>query len=106
MGYVGGVWRLLQGGEPLGGIVVDDADFPWLHGRFVPTEAFARVRPWFDEYLDLLEAEQFERFDDCYDRIAASLSLVSPSGPVPEFLLHVRDTRAWFRWSDTPFDPA
>ncbi|MFF8837616.1 hypothetical protein [Streptomyces sp. NPDC015130] len=32
------------------------------------------------------------------------LSLVAPSGPVADFLLHISDDRAWFRWSDEPFE--
>ena len=90
--------------ELLGEIVIDDADFPWLHGRFDPAPAFGEVKPWFDESLALLEAEEFERFDDAYGRIADALSLVVPPGPVADFLLHVEDGRAWFRWSDEPLD--
>ncbi|MFF4582805.1 hypothetical protein ACFY15_31165 [Streptomyces sp. NPDC001373] len=56
------------------------------------------------ESLALVEAEEYERFDDAYDRIADTLSLVAPSGPVAEFLLHISDDRAWFRWSDEPFE--
>ncbi len=102
MGFDGEVWRLVRQEELLGEVVVDEADFPWLHGRFVPTPAFDEVKPWFDESLSLVEAEEFERFDEVYDRIAHTLSLVAPSGPVAEFLLHIEDGRAWFRWSDEP----
>ncbi|MEU6210189.1 hypothetical protein ACIA6E_01925 [Streptomyces sp. NPDC051815] len=104
MGFDGEVWRLVRQEELLGEVVVDEADFPWLHGRFVPTPAFDEVKPWFDESLALVEAEEFERFDEVYDRIAHTLSLVAPSGPVAEFLLHIEDGRAWFRWSDEPFE--
>ncbi|MFF5482170.1 hypothetical protein ACFY5C_33320 [Streptomyces sp. NPDC012935] len=104
MGFEGEVWRLMRQEELLGEIVIDEADFPWLNGRFVPMPTFGEVQPWFDESLTLMEAEEYERFDDSYDRITATLSLVAPSGPVAEFLLHIRDGRAWFRWSDEPFD--
>ncbi|MGQ4389913.1 hypothetical protein [Streptomyces sp. SAS_270] len=104
MGFEGEVWRLMRQEDLLGEIVIDEADFPWLNGRFVPTPTFEEVKPWFDESLALLEAEEYERFDDSYDRIADTLSLVAPSGPVAEFLLHISDARAWFRWSDEPFD--
>ncbi|MEW2266845.1 hypothetical protein ACGF5T_34200 [Streptomyces sp. NPDC047853] len=104
MGFEGEVWRLMRQEEPVGEIVIDEADFPWLNGHFVPTPTFAEVKPWFDESLALLEAKEYERFDDSYDRIADTLSLVGPSGPVAEFLLHIRSGRAWFRWSDEPFD--
>ncbi|MDH6144048.1 MULTISPECIES: hypothetical protein [Kitasatospora] len=103
MGSEGSVWRLMRQEDLLGEIVIDEADFPWLRGDFVPAPAFEDVRAWFDESLVLLEAEEYERFDECYDRIANALSLVAPSGPVAEFLLHIGDGRAWFRWSDEPF---
>ncbi|MEV7028352.1 hypothetical protein [Kitasatospora sp. NPDC093558] len=104
MAFGGEVWRLVRREELLGEIVIDGSDFPWLEGRFVPAPAFAAVKPWFDESLALLEADETERFDAAYDRIADALSLVAPSGPVAEFLLHIEDDRAWFRWSDEPFD--
>ncbi|SDT82016.1 hypothetical protein SAMN05216371_6931 [Streptomyces sp. TLI_053] len=106
MGFLGESWRLVREGEELGEIVIDDADFPWLHGRFVPTAAFGEVRPWFEESSALLEAEEYERFDASYERIAGALSLLAPTGPVAEFLLHVDGGRAWFRWSDEPFGEA
>ncbi|MFF7441793.1 hypothetical protein [Streptomyces sp. NPDC008122] len=104
MGFEGDLWRLMRQEELLGEIAIDGADFPWLHGHFMPTPAFEEVRPWFDESLALLEAEEYERFDTSYDRIADALALVAPSGPVAEFLLHINDGRAWFRWSDEPVD--
>ncbi|GAA2796179.1 hypothetical protein GCM10010505_24310 [Kitasatospora aburaviensis] len=102
----GGTWRLLRrnGDEPLGEILVDDGDFPWLSGHFVPAPGFAAVKPWFDESRALLDAEDYEGFDRSYDRIAAALTLVAPDGPVAEFLLHINGDRASFRWSDEPFD--
>ncbi|MFK0223664.1 hypothetical protein ACIQWN_36440 [Streptomyces vinaceus] len=27
------------------------------------------VKPWFDESLALLEAEEYEQFDDAYDKV-------------------------------------
>lgn len=104
MGFEGEVWRLMREQELLGEIVIDEADFPWLNGQFVPTPGFDEVRPWFAESLALLDAEEYERFDTAYDRIAGALSLVAPEGPVAEFLLHISEDRAWFRWSDEPFD--
>ncbi|WP_327309056.1 hypothetical protein OG730_40815 [Streptomyces sp. NBC_01298] len=40
MGFEGEVWRLMGQEELLGEIVIDEADFPWLNGRFVPTPTF------------------------------------------------------------------
>ncbi|MFJ1706029.1 hypothetical protein [Kitasatospora sp. NPDC088346] len=120
MGFVGEVWRLVrlrepgpgepgsepgsaQGSEPVGEIVIDDTDFPWLHGRFVPGPAYPAVEPLFVRSAALSEAEDWEAFDEVYRRIRAAVSLGSPAGPVPEFLLHIEGDRAWFRWSDEPF---
>lgn len=108
--WVGGVWRLVRGEVLLGEIVIEDSDFPWLSGRFRPQPAFAEVKSLFDEELALSEAlcesesdEDVAAWERAYERIAGSLSLVAPHGPVPEFLLHVQGDEAWFRWSDEPF---
>ncbi|MGW2377467.1 MULTISPECIES: hypothetical protein [Kitasatospora] len=100
---IGDRWQLLRGGELLGEIVVDDGHFPWLDGRFVPEAGFVEVKPWFDESAALVDAENFQAFERAYDRIDGTLTLVSPHGPVAEFLLHIRGDRASFRWSDEPF---
>ncbi|MEH0424270.1 hypothetical protein [Streptomyces sp. B21-083] len=104
MGFEGQAWRLERDRVLLGEIMIEDADFPWLSGRFVPEPVFAEVEPWFAETLALIEAERYEEFDDAYDRIAQALTLVAPSGPVAEFLLHIQGGQAWFRWSDEPFE--
>ncbi|MFJ2581301.1 hypothetical protein [Kitasatospora aureofaciens] len=90
-------WRLMRGDELLGEIVVEEADFPWQSGRFIPQQGFAGVKPWFDESTALVDAEDYEAFDRSYDRIEESLTLVAPDGPVDGFLLHVWDDRASFR---------
>ncbi|MFD9445989.1 hypothetical protein ACFWBR_44305 [Streptomyces sp. NPDC060006] len=73
---------------------------PWQRGRFLSEPAFSQFKPWFDEINALVGAEEFERFDDVYDLIEGALTLESPSGPVAEFLLHIDQDRAWFRWHD------
>ncbi|MFF2042757.1 hypothetical protein ACFVVX_20230 [Kitasatospora sp. NPDC058170] len=111
MGFEGQVWRLVRreesvgaiAGEIVGEIVIEEADFPWLHGRFVPGEAFPAVQPLFARSLALSEAEDWEAFDAAYEEITSTVSMVSPAGPVAEFLLHIQDDEAWFRWSDEPF---
>ncbi|WP_424216897.1 hypothetical protein ACN20G_32885 (plasmid) [Streptomyces sp. BI20] len=105
MGFVGQVWRLERSGEPLGEILVDEAEFPWLRGRFRPGPAFAEVAPWFARSLAVLDAGEYGRFDEEYAPIAATLTLRSPTGPAAEFLLHIEDDRAWFRWSTHPPTP-
>ena len=97
----GDVWRLQRGDELLGEIIVNDGDFPWLYGRFVPCQGFADVRPLFDAELALIEADDdIDAWERAYDRIQESMSLISPDGPVTDYLLHVQGDEAWFRWVD------
>ncbi|NUT92810.1 MAG: hypothetical protein HOY78_12390, partial [Saccharothrix sp.] len=96
-----------RGEELLGRIVIESGDFPWLCGRFLPEPAFSDVKPLFDEELTLVESDlddHVEAWERIYDRITGALTLLSPRGPVPEFLLHVQGDEAWFRWSDEPFE--
>ncbi|MER5867533.1 DUF4240 domain-containing protein [Kitasatospora sp. NPDC002040] len=104
MGFEGQVWRLVRQEELVGEIVVEESDFPWLRGRFVAGSAFATFEPLFARARALADAEDWEGFDNVYEEIGRTLSLVSPSGPVPEFLLHIQDGHSWFRWSDEPLD--
>lgn len=95
-------WRLLSGSVLVGTITVDEAGMPWQRGHFPPEPAFSQFKPWFDEINGIVEAEEFDRFDDVYDRIDSALTLMSPSGPVATFLLHIDADRAWFRWEEVP----
>ncbi len=45
-----------------------------------------------------------EEWEAAYAEIERRVSLSSPDGPVAEFLLHIDGDRAWFRWSDEPFE--
>ncbi|MDX3382689.1 hypothetical protein PV682_14600 [Streptomyces niveiscabiei] len=104
MGFDGEIWRLRCGGEEVGTVTIDDADFPWLSGRFAPGPGYAAVEPLFTRELALLGEGWAEEWESAYDEIASRVSLSSPDGPVPEFLLHIEGERAWFRWSDEPFE--
>ncbi|MFE9611570.1 hypothetical protein [Streptomyces sp. NPDC006012] len=106
MGFDGEVWYVRSGDESIGEILIDDADFPWLSGRFDPGPAFARVRELFARELALADADDaghWEQWESVQREIRRQVTLVSPDGPVPEFLLHIAGDRAWFRWSDEPF---
>lgn len=110
MGRIGEVWQLRRGDEVLGEITITDADFPWLRGSFVARAGFAEVASLFAEELALSEVildddskAAIDAWETAYDRIAKTMTLVAPSGPVAEFLLHVDAGEAWFRWSDEPF---
>jgi hypothetical protein len=107
MGFEAEVWHVHSGGEPAGEILIDDADFPWLSGRFTAGPAFGAVRGLFARELALAErddAADWEEWETVYDEIRRRVTLASPDGPVAEFLLHIEGERAWFRWSDEPFD--
>ena len=100
-------WRLTSGEQIIARLVVTGSDFPWLHARVEPQDGFDDVRPMFDEelrLLDPLDDDNVAEWEDAYQRIRRSVSLVKPDGhPVPEFLLHIEGLQAWWRWSDSPF---
>nr|BFE86976.1 hypothetical protein GCM10020093_095770 [Planobispora longispora] len=62
------------------------------------------MKPLFDRDLELMEDQNCGEWEKVYAEIRKEVSLVAPSGPVAEFLLHIEEDEAWFRWSDTPFD--
>ncbi|MGW5638790.1 hypothetical protein [Streptomyces sp. NPDC003832] len=106
MGFDGMVWQVRSGDESVGRITIDEADFPWLSGHFAPGPAYASVRDLFARELALLERvdEHVEEWEAAYGEIERRVTLSSPDGPVAEFLLHIEGDRAWFRWSETPFE--
>ncbi|WAZ25973.1 hypothetical protein STRCI_007506 [Streptomyces cinnabarinus] len=106
MGFQGAVWQVRSGDGTVGEIGIDEADFPWLSGHFTPGPAYPSVRELFDRELALLERvdEHMEEWEAVYAEIERRVTLSSPDGPVAEFLLHIDGDRAWFRWSDEPFE--
>ncbi|MFE2061311.1 hypothetical protein ACFXDH_02765 [Streptomyces sp. NPDC059467] len=102
----GDVWQVRGGREAVGEIVIDDADFPWLSGGFIAGPGFPGVRDLFARELVLAEDEDWDAWEEVHAEISRRVSLISPDGPVPEFLLHIEGDRAWFRWSDEPFAEA
>ncbi|WP_121712617.1 hypothetical protein [Streptomyces sp. E5N91] len=119
MGFEGEVWHVRRtpdaGGAAdaeaadIGEIRIDEADFPWLSGRFRAGPAYGAVRDLFARELALAQADDAEhwtRWEAVHDEIERRVRLVSPDGPVAEFLLHIKGDRAWFRWSDEPSGPA
>ncbi|MCI3274019.1 hypothetical protein [Streptomyces cylindrosporus] len=105
MAFLGETWRVHSGEAAVGDILIDDADFPWLSGRFTAHPGYDAVRDLFARELVLMERDDdWEEWEAAYAEIRRSVSLSSPDGPVPEFLLHIEGDRAWFRWSDEPFE--
>ncbi|MET7733474.1 hypothetical protein ABZT02_19180 [Streptomyces sp. NPDC005402] len=106
MGFDGEVWQVRGGGDRVGDILIDEADFPWLSGRFTAGPGFAGVRELFARELALMDEfdeERQQEWEKAYDEVRRRVSLLAPTGPVAEFLLHIEGDRAWFRWSDEPF---
>lgn len=110
-GFDGQRWELREGEQLIGSITITDQDFPWLHGTFVPEPGFERWKPVFEAEEALMQnlliedsEEGWERWERLYEPITTALTLVAPSGPVADFLLHVEGAAAWFRWSDEPID--
>lgn len=122
MSFVGEVWRVVRATpqdepgappptgvsqETLGEILIEDADFPWLRGSFTPGPGFDAVKPLFDREMALTDSMDedggADSWEAAYDEVLRTVSLVAPEGPVAEFLLHIEDGQAWFRWSDRPF---
>lgn len=111
MGRIGEVWQLRRGDELLGEITITEVDFPWLGGSFAAGSGFAEVASLFAEEFALTKvieeddsAADIDAWEAAYDRIAETMTLVAPSGPVAEFLLYVDVDEAWFRWIDKPFE--
>ncbi|MFK0295966.1 hypothetical protein ACIQU6_36595 [Streptomyces sp. NPDC090442] len=105
MPYIGETWRVERGADVVGEITITEAGFPWLNGRFTPGPAFAELEPHFARELSLIDTldEDLAAWEDAYARASDGVRLVAPAGPVAEFLLHIEDDAAWFRWSDEPF---
>ncbi|MFJ5111035.1 hypothetical protein ACIQAD_10285 [Streptomyces sp. NPDC088551] len=110
MGFTDEIWHVVSrhDEQPVGDIAIGEADFPWLSGHFTPGPAFPALKALFDRELALLDSvnEEPDAWEAAYDDVVRAVALVSPDGPVPEFLLHIRNDQAWFRWSDTPFPDA
>ncbi|MFI7013786.1 hypothetical protein [Streptomyces sp. NPDC050164] len=109
MGFKGQVWQVHSAGQEadgaVGEILIEAADFPWLSGRFTPGPAFDSVRDLFAQELALARQDHdrlWEAWERVYAEIIRRVSLSSPDGPVPAFLLHIEGDEAWFRWSDEP----
>ena len=104
------VVHLKKGEVLLGVLIVDDADFPWLHCTFAPSDAFASLRPFFDHELNVMEDEGYDAWKVVYERVSQlGLRLVDADtqkelGPIVlrshghRVLLHIRGDRAWFRY--------
>jgi hypothetical protein len=101
------IWKLCLNGEEIGRVTITDGDGPWLSGTLHSTPALEAMRPLFQRELELCEwDDDWQEWERAYFAIRRTrLELVPPDRKaVAEFLLHIDGDRAWFRWSDEPFD--
>jgi hypothetical protein len=102
------VWRLYRGEDLVADLVVTGGDFPWLQARVEPRPPFDEVQELFAEDLRLMDRDDPEgvaAWEAVQDRIRQTLVLEYPDGGrIPEFLLHIENESAWWRWSDEPFE--
>lgn len=102
---IDGELYLKQGEILLGILTFDYVAQPWFMCKFVPTEAFATVKPLFDEELALLNAEKLDEYEKVWEQIDAlidalklRLVLANTGDVIEEFLLHIQGNKAWFRY--------
>ncbi len=83
-------------------------DQSWFIGHFNPEPGFAEFNDLFSRELALIEGnlpDHIEEWENVYGRIRQRLVLLKPDGTaVPEFLLHIANDKAWFRYSDELFE--
>jgi hypothetical protein len=85
----------------MGELELTNTNQPWFHSRFSPTASFAALKPLFDKEYELLAEENFDEWEAFYEQIIEKCLLLvhEPSGVrIEEFLLHVKDGEAWFRY--------
>jgi hypothetical protein len=103
-------WRLMTGDTLVGTIDVTGTDQPWLTGHFHAEPSFAEYGDLFARELALVEGDldkHMAQWEEIYGRIQNRLRLLKPDGTaVPEYLLHIRNSDAWFRYSDEAFQPS
>ena len=97
-------FQLIRGDKILGTveIVSNKCDFPWYGGTFTPDDAFAQVKPLFDEELRLLNAGDagLDGFDLIWEKIdAPGLILRAEDGTkeIKNVLIHIDGTNTWWR---------
>lgn len=104
MSKIDGTWMLYHAGHPAASLIVTEIDFPWMRGRFEALPAYDGVRGLFEQAIGVLDAEEYEAFDEVYGRIRAVTSMTFPDGTqVAEYLLNVHgDGTCGWRWDDEP----
>jgi hypothetical protein len=96
-------WQLMQARTLLGTLTLDEIDQPWFRCHFTATPAWEDVRPILEEWTHSIEAEEPDspRAEQALRAVdALGLVLVPADGkePIDDFFIHVRGTRASFRY--------
>lgn len=100
-------WTLRAGGQVVAEIVVDDGDFPWLHGPLTALPGFEAYAPLFAEEARLLRTPDRNEtsWGAVYSRITEALTLYDDEGvAMADFLMHIEDGRARWRYLETDED--
>ena len=80
-----------------------EVDQPWFICSFSPTAAFEEVKPLFDRELELLNAgdseeDAWEEIMGQIDALKLRLTEAENGNNIEEFLLHIQNDEAWFRY--------
>lgn len=101
-------WRLLHEGQVVAALIVTGGDMPWVNARVEHRPGFAGVKPLFEEefrLLDLIDTGGIAEWEAVQSAICSQARLTDAEGAeVPEYLLHIQGSCAWWRWHDTPFE--
>jgi hypothetical protein len=95
-------FRLVRGETVLGTIthVPERDDFPWHGGTFVPAEAFESVRLLFERSLELLNTEEYEKWDEVWEEIESPGVRLEPldgGASDKDILIHIDGESASWR---------
>jgi RHS repeat-associated protein len=99
-------WALKQGDMVLGRLLNPVLNQPWFNCEFEPTPEFSRVKPLFDKEITLLNSglvtpeneAEWEKAVDEIDALRLALHALGSGSVIQDFLLHIQDKEAWFRY--------
>ena len=96
-----GPLELKRGEMVLGTLRPYDMDDPWLLCKFEPTAAFAEIAPLFLQELAVIQDADNTKWINAYseiEQLGLRLVPVDNGEEISEFLLHIDDNEAWFRY--------
>lgn len=96
-------WTLRAEAKVVAEMVVDDGDFPWLHGTFTALPGFEDYASLFAEEVRLLHTPERDEtsWGAVYSQITEVLTLYDDEGvAMADFLLHIEDGRARWRYQE------